>query len=224
MDGVVQCPVCTLFLHPGMNLDEHLNTHPKDQVIQALTQLTLQRANILSSSASQFVVKAPVTPPPPAPQAAKAIQQAIPGTSVFTHQKQAIIPQSQNALEPPPPTAVVIQMQPQQPATAQQSPQQLLNKQSSISYVHETQKNVMIVNSCSTQFIQQRMLPENKALSMQSQVQQQQQQQQMKIPYGEPPIQVRRANAITTFCFRSIKILTRKEVILKGLWKILFFL
>ncbi|XP_013192919.1 uncharacterized protein LOC106136812 [Amyelois transitella] len=34
-----QCPVCTLFLHNGMTLESHLDTHPKDQVIKALCSL-----------------------------------------------------------------------------------------------------------------------------------------------------------------------------------------
>lgn len=37
----VQCPVCTLFLHAGMNLSDHLETHPKEQVIRALVQMTI---------------------------------------------------------------------------------------------------------------------------------------------------------------------------------------
>lgn len=37
----VQCPVCTLFLHAGMNLSDHLETHPKEQVIKALVQMTI---------------------------------------------------------------------------------------------------------------------------------------------------------------------------------------
>lgn len=47
MDSQIQCPVCTLYLHVGMNLQDHLNTHPKDQVISALVNMTLlqQRAN-----------------------------------------------------------------------------------------------------------------------------------------------------------------------------------
>ncbi|CAH0582870.1 unnamed protein product [Chrysodeixis includens] len=40
MDQLVQCPVCTLFLHNGMTLESHLDTHPKDQVIKALCSLT----------------------------------------------------------------------------------------------------------------------------------------------------------------------------------------
>lgn len=35
----LQCPVCTLFLHAGMSLESHLETHPKEQVIKALVQL-----------------------------------------------------------------------------------------------------------------------------------------------------------------------------------------
>lgn len=36
----MQCPVCTLFLHNGMSLESHLDTHPKDQVIKALCSLS----------------------------------------------------------------------------------------------------------------------------------------------------------------------------------------
>lgn len=31
-----QCPICMLFLLPGMNLQDHLDTHPKDMIIKAL--------------------------------------------------------------------------------------------------------------------------------------------------------------------------------------------
>ncbi|CAH2269700.1 jg18941 [Pararge aegeria aegeria] len=40
MDTRVQCPVCTLYLHSGMSLESHLDTHPKDQVIKALCSLS----------------------------------------------------------------------------------------------------------------------------------------------------------------------------------------
>lgn len=40
MDQLMQCPVCTLFLHNGMSLESHLDTHPKDQVIKALCSLS----------------------------------------------------------------------------------------------------------------------------------------------------------------------------------------
>ncbi|KAH8242714.1 hypothetical protein KR032_001359 [Drosophila birchii] len=41
VDNSVQCPVCTLYLHAGMNLSDHLETHPKEQVIKALVQMTI---------------------------------------------------------------------------------------------------------------------------------------------------------------------------------------
>lgn len=44
MDQLVQCPVCTLYLHNGMSLESHLDTHPKDQVIKALCSLSSNRA------------------------------------------------------------------------------------------------------------------------------------------------------------------------------------
>lgn len=45
MQSQIQCPVCTLYLHVGMNLQIHLETHPKDQVIAALVNLTLLQQN-----------------------------------------------------------------------------------------------------------------------------------------------------------------------------------
>ncbi|XP_065349784.1 zinc finger protein 778-like [Cloeon dipterum] len=43
MDDPV-CPVCTLSVRKGISLEEHLNTHPKDQVIQALIRRCLTSA------------------------------------------------------------------------------------------------------------------------------------------------------------------------------------
>lgn len=43
MDSQLQCPVCTLYLHAGINLQDHLETHPKDKVISALVNLTLTK-------------------------------------------------------------------------------------------------------------------------------------------------------------------------------------
>lgn len=52
MDQLVQCPVCTLFLHNGMTLESHLDTHPKDQVIKALCSLTTPKAPSYGSRTS----------------------------------------------------------------------------------------------------------------------------------------------------------------------------
>ncbi|XP_030371217.1 uncharacterized protein LOC115621653 isoform X2 [Scaptodrosophila lebanonensis] len=54
----VQCPVCTLYLHAGMNLSDHLETHPKEQVIKALVQMT--------------ITAPPAVPPAPAATTASA--------------------------------------------------------------------------------------------------------------------------------------------------------
>ncbi|CAG4933627.1 unnamed protein product [Parnassius apollo] len=45
MDQRVQCPVCTLYLHSGMTLESHLDTHPKDQVIKALCSLSAKSSS-----------------------------------------------------------------------------------------------------------------------------------------------------------------------------------
>lgn len=44
----MQCPVCTLYLHNGMTLESHLDTHPKDQVIKALCCLTTNKGSTSS--------------------------------------------------------------------------------------------------------------------------------------------------------------------------------
>lgn len=40
------CPVCTLYLRPGISLPSHLNTHPKKHVIKALLSLANQTTNL----------------------------------------------------------------------------------------------------------------------------------------------------------------------------------
>jgi hypothetical protein len=37
-----QCPICMLYLLPGMNLSDHLDTHPKDMIIKALLTSKIQ--------------------------------------------------------------------------------------------------------------------------------------------------------------------------------------
>uniref|UniRef100_A0A1B6DDE6 C2H2-type domain-containing protein n=1 Tax=Clastoptera arizonana TaxID=38151 RepID=A0A1B6DDE6_9HEMI len=46
----VCCPVCTLFLREGMTLQDHLFTHPKDQVIEALVRISSSTIPLGSSS------------------------------------------------------------------------------------------------------------------------------------------------------------------------------
>lgn len=46
---LVSCPVCTLYLRNGITLQNHLKTHPKNQVIQALLQVHDKKPAILPS-------------------------------------------------------------------------------------------------------------------------------------------------------------------------------
>lgn len=45
-DSLLCCPVCTLYLRPGISLPAHLNTHPKKHVIRALLSLANQSPNL----------------------------------------------------------------------------------------------------------------------------------------------------------------------------------
>lgn len=52
--NTVQCPVCTLYLREGITLKEHLDTHPKDKVIEALVSSSEQKAaTVVNQSAFQ---------------------------------------------------------------------------------------------------------------------------------------------------------------------------
>lgn len=45
-ESLVCCPVCTLYLRPGISLPAHLNTHPKKHVIKALLTFANQTPNL----------------------------------------------------------------------------------------------------------------------------------------------------------------------------------
>uniref|UniRef100_A0A336KMY6 CSON013100 protein n=1 Tax=Culicoides sonorensis TaxID=179676 RepID=A0A336KMY6_CULSO len=181
MESVVQCPVCTLFLHPGMSLEDHLNTHPKDQVIQALSQLTLQRANILSgtqfSPAKSSSPIPPTTPTQPTTSVQNNIPALLPNTSllndsngnqfpngtgngsafVATNSSRNNISNSNTNREP----ALVIQVQTTNPTivsgTNNNNPESktsphLFNNNNFNHHENTSPKNLMIVN----QYVQQR--------------------------------------------------------------------
>lgn len=194
MESVVQCPVCTLFLHPGMSLEDHLNTHPKDQVIQALSQLTLQRANILSGtqfSPAKSVSPSPPTTTPTQQASTTTVQQNSNGTNSISgapnngnevngNQFPCNFTTSSNNRKE---TALLIQVQtnPSTPVTsgpcnnkntsARTSPQ-LFNQ----NYHESTQKNLTVVN----QYVPQR-IPSSSPPKRQSQSS-----QQVAITYAEP--------------------------------------
>ena len=55
MQGVMACPVCTLYLREGMSMQSHLNTHPKDQVIEALVRLYTSESKAPSAIPPPFI-------------------------------------------------------------------------------------------------------------------------------------------------------------------------
>ncbi|KAH0544022.1 myb-like protein AA, partial [Cotesia glomerata] len=59
--GAVACPVCTLYLREGISLQRHLDTHPKEQVIEALIKAS-------GSSSSLSSLQLPQTQVPQVPQ------------------------------------------------------------------------------------------------------------------------------------------------------------
>lgn len=164
MESVVQCPVCTLFLHPGMSLEEHLNTHPKDQVILALSQLTLQRANILSGT--QF---SPAKSPSPTTQPVTPQNTSSIPTEVNGNQFPCIFPSPSTNSNRKDTTTLLIQVQP-----GRTSPQ-IFN--TATSPQDASPKNLMIVN----QFVPQQQQQRQAAASPPKQ------RQSLAITYTEPP-------------------------------------
>ena len=61
--GTVECPVCFLYLRAGMSLEDHLETHPKDKVIQALVSMAMKKPADTSSNYTSQSAPAISTPP-----------------------------------------------------------------------------------------------------------------------------------------------------------------
>lgn len=47
------CPVCTLYLRPGITLKQHLASHPKQKVIDALVKLSLHEEPVKTQITQQ---------------------------------------------------------------------------------------------------------------------------------------------------------------------------
>lgn len=61
--GAVACPVCTLYLREGISLQRHLDTHPKEQVIEALIRASSSSPGQSSPTTLQPPVQPAATPP-----------------------------------------------------------------------------------------------------------------------------------------------------------------
>lgn len=87
-DNIV-CPVCTLYLRPGMTLKSHLSSHPKQKVIEALVRLSSNPEDIAIKD-NKNICNGPSTsnwnqtaPPPPPP----ANFGPVPGNHSFIYQQ-----------------------------------------------------------------------------------------------------------------------------------------
>ncbi|OXU23462.1 hypothetical protein TSAR_013310 [Trichomalopsis sarcophagae] len=94
--GAVACPVCTLYLREGISLQKHLDTHPKEQVIEALIRASgAGGASALLSQACapqpQQQSPAPAPTPTPSPGANQQ-QQQPPAASPSPHVPHAQSP------------------------------------------------------------------------------------------------------------------------------------
>ncbi|XP_014208912.1 uncharacterized protein LOC106639683 [Copidosoma floridanum] len=67
MNGAVACPVCTLYLREGISLQNHLDTHPKEQVIEALIRASSSGAGPTTVLASQMCTPPQALTPQPVP-------------------------------------------------------------------------------------------------------------------------------------------------------------
>ncbi|XP_032671352.1 uncharacterized protein LOC116844226 isoform X2 [Odontomachus brunneus] len=91
--GAVACPVCTLYLREGISLQKHLDTHPKEQVIDALIKASsssLQSQQHQQSHQQQTPSTVPAPPLVP-------LTQTTPQTSAPIQTPQASSQVSPNA-------------------------------------------------------------------------------------------------------------------------------
>ncbi|XP_055616044.1 uncharacterized protein LOC129762079 [Toxorhynchites rutilus septentrionalis] len=144
--GTVECPVCTLYLRADMSLEDHLETHPKDQVIRALVSLA---------------AKPPATPPS-APAAAASTNPVLGASSSMelaatrtcssrSHTPPNALMYHTNGYEPGPQASIL---------SANPSPIVTNSVPTAIAVVKASDmgfpiNNVMIVKSCSAKFVHQ---------------------------------------------------------------------
>jgi len=92
VNGMEECPVCTLYLKPGITLKQHLNTHPKEAVIDALLKDLQAKASEHGSSDTGLdnYSSGTLPPCPPNPQMTTAVtyQQIL-----TTNGAGAVVPQ-----------------------------------------------------------------------------------------------------------------------------------
>lgn len=202
MENLVTCPICTLYLHPGMSLQTHLDTHPKDMIIQALLMANTGPPSSSQNQSTPSCTTNPIpvtTPAPLSPQIYQTQQQHQQSATPHHQQINKIVKSDSTTYnnisnnkphnvifgKPSPVTSnssgnyriqqISIDALPMHHSSAQNphtitlkpayctttslvAPPKLSampNPQSAIRCIQNTEKNIMIVNSSSTQFIQQ---------------------------------------------------------------------
>lgn len=85
--SAVACPVCTLYLREGISLQRHLDTHPKEQVIEALI-----KASTNSSHVQQTQLSPSVPPTSPAIQSSQNASQVAQNTHLSAQSPYPIGP------------------------------------------------------------------------------------------------------------------------------------
>ncbi|XP_038112684.1 uncharacterized protein LOC6045624 isoform X1 [Culex quinquefasciatus] len=131
--GTIECPVCTLYLRADMSLEDHLETHPKEKVIQALVSMAMKPK-----------AAAPPQAPAPQPQQLEVVRSRTPPNALMYHQQTGSNSSSGGYEQ--------FQQQQQSPMMAAPAAITVVKASDMGGYPIN---NVMIVKSCSTKFVQQ---------------------------------------------------------------------
>ncbi|XP_021701984.1 uncharacterized protein LOC5565015 [Aedes aegypti] len=147
--GLIECPVCTLYLRADMSLEEHLGTHPTDKVIKALVTMAT-KVQMPTPAPSASTAASPVATNTSSPMelammaVASGSRPRTPPNALMYH-TSGYEPMKQAAPPPPPP--------PPAPLVQNSVPTAItVVKASDMGYPIN---NVMIVKSCSTKYVQQ---------------------------------------------------------------------
>ncbi|XP_065077083.1 uncharacterized protein LOC135700488 [Ochlerotatus camptorhynchus] len=149
--GLIECPVCTLYLRADMSLEEHLGTHPTDKVIKALVSMATKTQPLGSAqSPAPNTVASPTTINTSNPMelammaVASSSRPRTPPNALMYHSSGYESMKQEAPPPPPPPPAPIV---PTSVPTAI-----TVVKASDMGYPIN---NVMIVKSCSTKYVHQ---------------------------------------------------------------------
>jgi hypothetical protein len=169
-----QCPICMLYLLPGMNLQDHLDTHPKDMIIKALLSVKTEPPKPVSNSETAATVflttSTPFSNQSPTSHVyqeqqggqssnfALAKRPASNGNTVMFNNRpyRLTIDAPQTVASPTSATTFLNTNASNYGSRASTSDGDLFDNSKAFRCIQNTeQKNIMIVNTSSTQFIQQ---------------------------------------------------------------------